>query len=87
MLFHITYQFGPAARNTAQQRFKETGGMPGEGVTMIGRWHMAAGLKGYLIAESANAVAIGKWMQDWTDILTFEVTPVVDDEGVTEIIG
>ena len=87
MLFHITYEFGPAQRNDAQQRFREGGGLPPDGVTMIGRWHNAAGLKGFLIAESADAVAIGKWMQDWTDLLTFEVTPVVDDDGVTEVMG
>jgi len=87
MLFHITYEIDPAGRNAAQDRFRETGGLPPEGVTMVGRWHAAAGLMGFLVAESSDAVAIGKWMQDWTDVLTFEVTPVVDDEGITEVIG
>ena len=54
---------------------------------MLGRWHSVAGLEGFLVAESADAVAIGKWMQDWSDLLTFEVTPVVDDDGLTAVIG
>ena len=87
MLFHITYEMGPAQRNDAQARFREAGGLPAEGVSMVGRWHSAAGLKGFLLAESVDAVAIGKWMQDWTDLLTFEVTPVVDDDGITEVMG
>ena len=87
MLFHITWEFDPAHRNDAQNRFRDGGGPPAEGVTMVGRWHAAAGLKGFLIAEADDAIAIGKWMQDWTDHLRFEVTPVVDDEGVGEIIG
>ncbi len=87
MLFHITWQFDSTQRNDAQQRFGETGAPPPEGVSMLGRWHSVAGLEGFLVAESADAVAIGKWMQDWSDVLTFEVTPVVDDDGLTAVIG
>lgn len=34
MLFHITYTIVPEQRNTAQSRFKESGGLPSDGVTM-----------------------------------------------------
>jgi hypothetical protein len=54
---------------------------------MHGRWHSAAGLVGFLIAESSDAVAIGKWMQSWTDLLSFEITLVLTDEEFTEVIG
>ena len=46
-----------------------------------------AGLDGYVLCESDDAVALGKWMQDWTDILTFEIVPVGDDEEITAIIA
>lgn len=87
MLFHISYQIAPNARNDAQSRFKDTGGGPPEGVTMVGRWHKAAGLGGFLIAETSDPVALGKWMQEWTDLLEFDVTPVTDDEQVMEVLG
>jgi len=87
MLFHIIYEFSPQERDDAQERFKETGAPPPDGVTMHGRWHSAAGLVGFLIAESSDSGAIGKWMQSWTDLLSFEITLVLTDEEFTEVIG
>jgi len=87
MLFHITYTIPTINRDTAQSRFKETGGLPPEGATMLGRWHCAQGLKGFVVAEASDAEAIASWTQQWTDVLTFEIVPVVDDEQMTRVIG
>ena len=87
MIFHITYQLSPERRNDAQKRFKETGAPPPSGVTMAGRWHCAQGLRGFAIAESSDAEAIAKWLQEWTDLISFEVTPVVNDEQLARVIG
>ncbi len=54
---------------------------------MLGRWHSAAGHLGFTVAESESVVAIGKWMQEWTDLLTVEITLVLTNEEVTEVIG
>jgi hypothetical protein len=87
MQFMITYAFRPEVRNAAQARFKATGGLPGEGATMLGRWHAVAGNSGFVLAESNDTVAIGKWMQEWTDLLTFDVIPVNNDEDVLKVLG
>ncbi len=87
MQFMITYSFGPEVRNEAQARFKKTGGLPGEGVKMLGRWHSIGGHTGFLLAESSDGVAIGKWMQEWTDLLEFDVIPVNDDADVMKVLG
>lgn len=87
MVFHITYRLTPKHRDDAQQRFKKTGGLPPAGVTMTQRWHSAEGLVGFIIAESSDAEAIGRWTQEWTDVLSFEITPVLNDEQITRVIG
>lgn len=87
MLFMITYAFGPDARDEAQARFKKTGGLPGPDVKMLGRWHSVAGGTGWLLADTVDSVAIGKWMQEWTDLLEFDVTPVNTDEDVMKVLG
>ena len=87
MTFHITYSLHPGQRNEAEKRFKATGALPPPGVTMVGRWHCAEGLRGFLIAESSDAEAIAKWIQSWTDLLTFEISPVVTDEQLARVIG
>ena len=87
MLFMISYLFRPETRDVAQARFKKTGGMPGANAKMLGRWHNVGGHRGFILAESNDLVAIGKWMQEWTDILTFDVAPVVNDEDVMKVLG
>ena len=87
MLFHISYEFSPETRDAAQARFKETGGGPSGDITMVGRWHAAGGHIGFLVAEASDPIAIGKWMQEWTDLLTFDVTPVLNDDQVIEVLG
>jgi hypothetical protein len=87
MKFMITYTMSPATRDAGQARFLETGGLPGDGVEMLGRWHSLGGHVGYVLAESSDTVALGKWMQDWTDLLTFEITAVGDDEEIAAIMG
>ena len=54
---------------------------------MHGRWHCVGGHRGFLLAESNDAVAIGKWMQEWTDHLVFDVMPVNNDEDVMKVLG
>ncbi len=87
MLFMISYSFHPETRNDAQDRFKATGGMPGPHVKMLGRWHKIGGHEGFLLAETSDAIALGKWMQEWTDLLVFDVAPVVNDEDVMKVLG
>jgi Domain of unknown function (DUF3303) len=87
MQFMISYVFHPDDRDVVQERFKKTGGAPGEGATLLGRWHAAGGHRGWVLAETSDAVALGRWMQEWTDHLEFEITPVNDDEAVMKVLG
>ena len=66
---------------------QENRGDAGTQVKMLGRWHKIAGNQGFVLADSIDAVAIGKWMQEWTDLLLFDVAPVVNDEEVMKVLG
>jgi hypothetical protein len=83
----IEYEVRPEHRDQAQARLKATGGPPPEGTKMIARYHKAGGLGGYVIAETDSAEAMCRWTQAWSDLLTFTVTPVVDDETIAKVIG
>jgi hypothetical protein len=87
MLFMISYSFRPDAREAAQTRFKKTGGLPGPGVKMLNRWHCVSGNRGFVLAEGNDPIAIGKWMQDWTDLLVFSVDPILNDEDIMKVLG
>jgi uncharacterized protein DUF3303 len=87
MKFVVHYTLEPGQRNAAQRRLAETGGPPPEGVTMIDRLHCAQGLEGFVICESNDAGAVARWMQDWTDLMTFRLLPVVDDQTMGQLIS
>ena len=86
MRFMTSWTFKPEASREAIARFKETGGYPPKGVTMVARYHDVAGNRGWAISECDDAVAASKWCHDWSDLLTFEVTPVLDDQQITEVL-
>ena len=87
MQFMISYVFNPDDRDAVQERFKKTGGGPGEGVKMHARWHAVGGHRGWVLAETSDSVALGRWMQQWTDYLEFEITPVNGDEDVMKVLN
>ena len=87
MHFLVTYQLSSDKRDEAQARFKSGGGLPPDGVTMLARWHHASGDGGFTIAESSSPVAIAKWTQEWSDVLTFNIRPILSDEEIQEVIG
>lgn len=86
MIFHIAFDYLPDSRADVHERFKQTGAPPPEGVTMVGRWHAAEGNRGWLIAETDDADGIARWLQEWTDLVSFEVTPVLTDEQFRAVI-
>ena len=87
MTFMTIYKISPAQRNAAQQRFKQGGGLPPEGVKMIGRRHKADGSGGFALCETDDVVALAKWTQDWSDLLEFEIFPVLDDKQIAIVLG
>ena len=87
MHYMVSYEISPETRNKAQERFKAGGGLPPDGVTMVARWHYPSGRGGFAIAETSDFVALGKWVQEWSDLLTFAINPIVTNEEVQEILG
>ena len=87
MTFVMIWRFPPERRGEVQGRFLETGGPPPAGVKMIGRWSRIGGGEGICIAETDDAVALGKWAQDWNDLMEFEIYPALDDQTVAKVIS
>ena len=85
MLYMTTYEITPANRNDVQKRFVETGGPPPEGVKMLGRWVTPGGI-GFCLSESDDIVSVAKWIQEWSDLLTFEIFPLMTDEQYAEVL-
>ena len=87
MVHVMTWTFKPEHRNAVIARFKETGGLPGEGVKMLGRWHGIGNNKGVVVAESEDPLAITKWLLEWSDLASFDVYPALNDEDIAKAIS
>lgn len=87
MIYVTTYTLRPENRDAALDRFRATAGAPPAGVKMIGRWHDVCGGKGYTVSESDDPQAVLRWVLAWSDLLSFEVSAVVNDEQFAKAIG
>lgn len=86
MIFYITFEYDPRHRDAVHERFKQTGAPPPEGVSMTGRWHSVEGNRGFLVAEFSRTDSIARWLQEWTELINFEVTPVLTDEQFLDVL-
>ncbi len=86
MKFVMTYEINRASWDKAVDQFLEGGGLPPAGVTMLGRWHAAAGRNGYIVLESDDQAAIYRWASEWHAYCNFDVTPVVEDEEAAAVL-
>jgi len=86
MIFVTVWSYAPENRDAIQARFKATGGPPPAGVKMLGRWHAVGGGKGVVVVESNDPKAIAKWTQEWSDLMSFESYPVLDDGAMAQVI-
>lgn len=87
MHFMIIWAFKPQNSKEAISRFTETGALPPEGVKMLARWHDVSGSRGFALAETGDAVAASKCFHEWSDLLSFEVVPVLDYEHLAQVLG
>lgn len=86
MIFVSLYTLSSENRNSAQDRFKNSGGPPPAGVKIIGRWHSVGGLRGVTVFETNDPEAAAQWSQQWTDLISFDIYPALDDAGFAKLL-
>jgi len=86
MHFLSIWTFGPDHAKAAIERFLSEGADPPEGVTLVSRWHDAAGCRGFTVAAADDASAIAEWSLKWHDLISFEIIPVITDSELRTIL-
>jgi hypothetical protein len=87
MLFKFAWQHSPSARDNTIKKFMATGGMPPEHVTMLSRYHNIDGSGGFAIAETESPAALADWALDWNGLIDITITPIMDDETISGVLG
>jgi Protein of unknown function (DUF3303) len=79
MKFISTWALLPGSVRTAAEQFLAGGGLEGEGVTLLGRWHRADCSGGFSLYESNNAAALHLGAAKWADLISITTVPVIED--------
>lgn len=87
MIFMTMYRWSPENRNAVIERFQKTGGLPPPGIKLLSRWTDVAGGRGFTLTESNDPIAMSKFSHDWSDLMSFEMIPVLDDEQLGKVLA
>ena len=79
MLFMVVERFKDGGPARVGERFAARGRMMPEdaGVAYVASWMAADGSCCYQIMEAPDRAALDPWIANWSDLVEFEVVPVV----------
>jgi len=81
MLFMVIETFRGGDSTAVGRRFTEKGRMLPEGVTYLESWIDPENLRCYQIMEASDAGRLDPWIAAWSDLVEFEIVPVVTSKG------
>lgn len=79
MRFMVIERFADGDARPIYRRFARSGRMMPEGIDYVASWISADFSTCYQIMEAPDAAALQRWVAAWSDIVEFEIVPVVTD--------
>ena len=87
MLFMIIEHFKNGDAVPVYRRFRDRGRLAPEGVTYVSSWVDTGMKRCYQVMEAAEPGFIDQWVANWSDIVDFEIVPVMTSKEAAERIG
>lgn len=79
--YMVTWDLPSDNRDDAIARFVDGAALQEpDGVTLVSRWHSVGGGRGWSVVDTNDPATIMDWLMRWSDLLSYEVEPVVTDE-------
>ena len=69
------------------RRFRERGRMAPDGLNYVSSWVTPDLTRCYQIMETSDQALLEQWMANWSDLVEFEVHPVITSKEASERIG
>ena len=85
-LCYFSFTPDPQNEKEAIRRFRETGGQPPTGATLLGRWIRADFMGGVVLLESQDPKALTQFALMWSDLMKLEIVPVIEDQELIEVL-
>jgi hypothetical protein len=84
----MTFNWTPYAQKRAEgiARFQKTGGLPPEGVRLLGRWTKADLSGGFDLLETEDSKKLIEFAYMWGDLMDLSVFSVLEDNELSEAL-
>ena len=69
------------------RRFRDRGRLAPEGLSYISSWVNDQFDRCYQLMETEDRVLLDRWIANWSDLVDFEVHPVITSKEAAEKIG
>ncbi len=86
-LYLIIERFKNADPLPVYQRFRERGRLAPEGLTYVNSWIDEGLSTCWQVMESPDRALLDQWIANWSDLVDFEVIPVITSKEAGERVG
>lgn len=86
-LYMVIENFKNGDAKSVYRRFRDNGRMTPDGLSYVSSWVTGKMDRCYQLMETNNRVLLDQWMARWTDLIEFEVYPVVTSKEAAEKIA
>ena len=86
MLFMVVERFKNGDPAPVRERFEKHGRMLPEGVTYVTSWIDSPRARCFQVMEAANRGKLDEWIANWSDIVDFDVIPVIASQEYWKMI-
>ena len=87
MLYMIVEHFRNGDPLPIYRRFRDQGRMAPAGLQYVASWVDAKFERCFQLMESPDAKLLEQWIENWSDIVDFEVHPVISSKDAAERIA
>lgn len=86
MLFMVIERFRNQDAKAVYRRLRDAGRGTPEGLTYVGSWIEAGFGRCFQLMECEDARLLQRWVAQWSDLIEFEIVPVVPSAETREAI-
>ena len=86
-LYMVVERFRNGDAAPVYRRFRERGRMAPEGLAYISSWVTEDLSTCYQLMETTDPALLEDWMRNWTDLVEFEVHPVMTSQEAAERVA
>jgi hypothetical protein len=87
MLFMVIETFYNHDGKAIYERLRDKGRQIPDGLTFIHSWVSADLGRCFQVMETDDVTLLQRWISEWTDLMSFEVVPVVQSKQTAVALG